>query len=138
MVSQVKKELKLIGRRIIPDSIHRRLKVIWEWYRRGTPPVGWVRFGSLRRLQPIAKAFGIPRGQGLDQCIDRYYIEKFLAQYATDIQGQVLEIADNAYTRRFGGERVLQSDILHAAPGNPQATIIADIEGAASGRTRLS
>src|SRR6185295_11804314 len=71
------------------------------------PPVGLVRFGSLRQLQPIGRIFGSEWGQ----CIDRYYIEAFLARHAGDIHGHVLEVADNAYTRQFGGTRVLQSDV---------------------------
>jgi SAM-dependent methyltransferase len=38
-----------------------------------------------------------------------------------------LEIGDNTYTKKFGGARVKQSDILHAIKGNPSATIVADI-----------
>jgi len=98
----------------------------WERYIQGTA-IGWVRFGSLRRLTPIGEVFGVKRGQSVDLCIDRYYIEDFLAQYAADIRGRVLEIADNLYTRRFGGVRVQHSDVLHAVPGNPQATIVADL-----------
>jgi SAM-dependent methyltransferase len=87
------------------------------------PPVGWVRIGSLRRLSPVSRQFGFDRGQP----IDRYYIEHFLACYADDIEGYVLEVADNSYTRAFGGERVNQSDVLDVAKDNPQATIIADL-----------
>ncbi len=90
---------------------------------RRRPPVGWARFGSLRRLEPIDRHYGSRWGQP----IDRYYIESFLRQYAKDIHGRVLEIAENRYTRRFGGEGVLQSDILHVVPGNPKATIVADL-----------
>jgi SAM-dependent methyltransferase len=89
--------------------------------------VGWVRFGSLRRLMPIGEVFGLKRGQSLDLCLDRYYIEHFLRQHASDIHGRVLEIGDNTYTHRFGGGRVRQSDVLHAAPGNPEATLVADL-----------
>ena len=89
--------------------------------------MGWVRFGSLRRLMPIGEVFGLKRGQSLDLCLDRYYVERFLGQHAADIHGRVLEIGDNTYTRRFGGSRVRQSDVLHAAPGNPEATLVADL-----------
>jgi len=92
-----------------------------RWKRR--LPVGWVRFGSLRRLQPIAPDFGWRWGQA----IDRYYIEEFLSRHSTDIRGRVLEIENNGYTCRFGGERVIQSDVLHATANNPNATIIADL-----------
>lgn len=87
------------------------------------PPVGFVRFGSLRRLQPISRAFGFDRGL----CIDRYYIENFLGEYTEDIRGHVLEIGDDTYTRRFGGDRVARSDVLHVQEGNPKATIVADL-----------
>jgi SAM-dependent methyltransferase len=82
-----------------------------------------VRFGSLRRLTPISRSFGFDRGQP----IDRHFIENFLTRYATDIRGSVLEIANNTYTRRFGGDRVTKSDVLFVEEGNPRATIVADL-----------
>jgi SAM-dependent methyltransferase len=87
------------------------------------PPVGLVRFGSLRRVQPIGRIFGSEWGQ----CIDRYYIEAFLARHATDIHGHVLEVADSAYTRQFGGAHVERADVLHVSPDHPGATITADL-----------
>jgi SAM-dependent methyltransferase len=89
------------------------------------PPVGQVRFGSLRRLKPISDAWGLERGTP----IDRYYIEQFLDKYAEAICGHVLEIGDNSYTIRFGGERVERSDVLHVAEERPQVTIIGDLTG---------
>jgi glycosyltransferase involved in cell wall biosynthesis len=87
------------------------------------PPVGRVRLGSLRRLTPFSSVFGFDRGLPLD----RYYIEQFLARHAADIRGHVLEIEDDTYTRRFGGARVTQSDVLHVRRGEPKATIVADL-----------
>jgi SAM-dependent methyltransferase len=78
----------------------------------------------LRRLTPISRTFGFDRGQP----IDRYYIENFLKKYAVDIQGRVLEFADSNYTSKFGGDRVAQSDVLHATPGNDQATLVGDLK----------
>jgi SAM-dependent methyltransferase len=86
-------------------------------------PVGSVKFGRLRRVRPISDQFGFDRGLP----IDRYYIENFLARNAGDIRGRVLEIGDASYTRRFGGERVSVSDVLHVREGNPEATIVADL-----------
>jgi SAM-dependent methyltransferase len=106
-----------------------RARQAWERYAHGTA-VGRVRFGSLRRLHPIGAVFGVKRGQSVDRCIDRYYITAFLARHAADIHGHVLEIADDTYTRRFGGERVQCADVLHAVPGNPAATIVADLTSA--------
>ena len=89
-------------------------------------PFGEVQFGSLRRLTPISQDFGCDRGRP----VDRYYIENFLATYGEDIRGRVLEIGENSYTRRFGGDRVTKSDILHVVEGDPEATIIADLTDA--------
>src|SRR5262245_56519960 len=78
------------------------------------PPVGWVRFGSFRRVLPIDPTYGFRWGQ----VIDRYYIENFLARYAADIHGNVLEVATDFYTQRFGGNRVSRSEVLHYTTDN--------------------
>jgi SAM-dependent methyltransferase len=85
-----------------------------------------VRWGSLRSTQPVSRIFGADRG--LPLC--RYYIDRFLQENAQDIQGRVLEIAEDTYTRRFGGERVRASDVLHAAEGNAAATLVGDLTAA--------
>jgi SAM-dependent methyltransferase len=94
--------------------------------RTDAPPVGHVDFGHLRRLAPISRQFGFDRGLP----IDRYYIERFLGHHAADIRGRVLEIGDDAYTRRFGGDRVTRRDVLHVEEGNPLATFVADLTAA--------
>lgn len=86
----------------------------------GPLPV-WL--GSLRRVTPVSSRFGFDRGKP----IDRYFIENFLAKNAADVHGRVLEVGDNTYTSRFGGERVTVSDVLYVEAGNPQATIVADL-----------
>lgn len=79
--------------------------------------------GRVASTRPLSEDFGYSRGTP----IDRYYIERFLAEHADDIRGRVLEIGDDSYSRRFGGERVEKQDILHVAPGHPAATIIGDL-----------
>jgi SAM-dependent methyltransferase len=79
-----------------------------------------------RRLEPLSRRFGLDRGQP----IDRYYIESFLTLHSDKVRGAVLEIGDDAYSRRFGDARVLRQDILHVVPGYPGATIIADLTDA--------
>ncbi len=92
--------------------------------RKGEPSRrGAVQFGDLRRVTPVSRVFGLDRGAP----VDRYYIERFLATHSGDIRGTVLEVADDAYTRRFGGERVTQREILFAPPGHRRATYIADL-----------
>lgn len=109
-------------RALLPFGARHRL--LW-WRHRLTqwPPRGLVRFGHLRRIIPISPRFSFGRGLSLD----RYYIERFLSQSADDIAGEVLEIGDPAYTRRFGGPRVAGSHVLHVREGNPQATMVADL-----------
>jgi SAM-dependent methyltransferase len=59
--------------------------------------------------------------------VDRYYIERFLSIHAADVRGRVLELGDDAYTRRYGRGAVTRSDVLHLVDGNPAATIVADL-----------
>lgn len=86
-------------------------------------PVGRVRWGDLRRPEPVSRSFGYDRGTP----VDRYYIERFLDVHAADVRGRVLEVKDASYTRRFGGERVVRSDVLDIDPTNAAATIVADL-----------
>ncbi len=83
-----------------------------------------IDWGDLRKLTPVSRVFGTDRGTPLD----RYYIERFLERHRSDIHGRVLELGDPGYTQRFGGNRVEQSDVLHATPGNRKATIIGDLQ----------
>lgn len=86
-------------------------------------PLIHIDLGKLDQIEPVSTEFGFDRGKP----IDRYYIENFLIQNTEDIRGRVLEIGDNAYTKKFGDRKVEQSDILHVIKGNPSATIVADI-----------
>ena len=114
-------DLRAIARRRTTPEQRARLKRLAQW-----PPVGRVRLGSLRRTTPISRNYGWERGTP----IDRFYIDRFLTQHATDVAGRVLEIGDDEYTRRYGADRVTQSDVLHASEGNPQASIVADLADA--------
>ena len=84
-----------------------------------------IDFGDLRRLTPIDSSFGLGRGKP----VDRRYIEDFLARHRRDIRGRVLEVAEDTYTFRFGGNQVT-SDILHIDDSHPGATVIADLADA--------
>jgi SAM-dependent methyltransferase len=121
----MKEGLKTAARRTLPAPVYR-----WLRRRRNAgedrPPVGAVNFGDLRRLTPLSRVFGFDRGTP----VDRYYIEEFLARNAGRIRGRVLEVGDDSYTRRFGGERVTQRDVLHVSADNPRATVIADLADA--------
>lgn len=114
----MKKQIRLFLSRYLTRETRRSLARLAVW-----PPVGWVRFGQLRRLKPVTTDYGNSRGLE----IDRYYIEKFLSDHAADIHGHVLEIKHNTYTLKYGGDRVTRSDVLHKVQGNPHATIVADL-----------
>jgi SAM-dependent methyltransferase len=86
------------------------------------PLVGTVRFGHLRRVTPISREWGFDRGRPTD----RYYIESFLARQSSAIRGRVLEVADSAYTTRFGGDRIARSDVLDLAPTR-WTTLVGDL-----------
>jgi SAM-dependent methyltransferase len=114
--------LKEFAKKVLPAPFRRWMR---QTHVRVTerPPYKMVRFGSLRRVTPIHSGFSIWRGE----YVDRYYIERFLEGNASFIKGHVLELAGNEYTRRFGRDRVTQSDVLDVRLGHPMATIIADL-----------
>jgi len=111
-----------IARWILPAPVHDWLgvRLYGQEY---SPSPGKVRLGSLRRVTPISRVWGIDRGQP----IDRYYIERYLSTHSADIKDHVLEIGDRNYTLRFGGGRVTRSDVLDVAESNPNATLIGDL-----------
>ena len=111
-----------ILKRNLPDSLLKWLNHAGV-YKHYTPPPGKIEPGDFNRLTPFSADFGFDRGGA----IDRFYIESFLQDNHQHVRGKVLEIGDNAYTLRFGNERVLQSDILHVDHCNTQATYIGDI-----------
>jgi SAM-dependent methyltransferase len=125
-LSRAGKGARQLARRMLPAGFR-------SWVGARVPGLGRspgtrpVRFGSLRRLEPVSRKFGWDRG-GLP--VDRYYIERFLQQHAGDIAGRVLEVRDDAYTSKFGGANVTRADVLHPTPDNEKATIIADLTAA--------
>ena len=82
-----------------------------------------VEFGGLSTTVPVSRVFGLDRGTP----INRYYIERFLAGRAGLIRGEVLEVGDSEYSRRFGGGRVERFGVLHVGPGNTAATLVGDL-----------
>jgi len=79
---------------------------------------------DLWRLEPFSRACGADRGTP----IDRYYIERFLADNADDIRGRVLEMGDRVYSQKYGGRRVAHSDALFQREGKPGVTIVDDLQ----------
>ncbi len=79
----------------------------------------WKDFRSTR---PISKVFGLDRGKP----VDRFYIEHFLKNNRGLIQGTVLEIGDDHYSKLFGKE-IVKQEILHFTDENSNATIVGDL-----------
>lgn len=79
--------------------------------------------GRIAAKTPISSNWGYDHGTP----IDRFYIEQFLAAHASDVGGRVLEVQEDDYSRRFGGQRVTRQDILNVNSSNPQATIVGDL-----------
>jgi hypothetical protein len=75
-------------------------------------------------IEPLSDHYGLDRGKPLD----RRYIEAFLAERRGLIRGSVLEVEDDAYTTRFGADRVSESTVIDINRSNPRATLIADLE----------
>lgn len=89
------------------------------------PAVGKVNKGDFNRVSPFSKEFGYDRGGP----IDRYYIESFLLHHSQAIKGRVLEIGDNFYTTKYGGNKVQKSDVLNIYE-NSNATFVGDLSDA--------
>ena len=113
--------LKSTARALLPRAVFERLRRDRYQWRLG---LASINFGDLRRTTPIARAFGYPRGEP----IDRYFIHKFLAGNSDAVRGRVLEIGNRDYTVRFGGDEVSRSVILHAVPGDPETTLVGNLE----------
>lgn len=88
--------------------LHRKARRL-DWY-------------DLRSIKPIARKFGFYRGKP----IDRYYIERFLLKNRHYIQGRILEVANDGYSKKFA-INAQSIDILHVTSNNPKATLVADL-----------
>jgi SAM-dependent methyltransferase len=112
------RSIRALAAGILPRKARRKLMAALRRARRGR-----VDFGDLRRLTPLSSEFGFDRGTP----VDRYYIEGFLESNADAIRGRVLEIGTSMYTRRFGGDRVVSSEVLHVSEDKPEVTRIGDL-----------
>lgn len=68
---------------------------IRELYRRVFPIINSI---SKMSYQPVSLQFATERGTP----VDRFYIDEFLKSHSKFIQGDVLEIEDATYTKRYG------------------------------------
>lgn len=82
-----------------------------------------MRAGRAGSARPLSENWGYDRGTP----IDRFYIERFLDRHRADVHGNALEVQEDGYCRRFGGDRISRQDILNLDDSNPKATIIGDL-----------
>lgn len=78
--------------------------------------------GGPAGLRPVSEKWGLDRGTP----VDLYYIDRFLARHSADITGRTLETGDARHARKYG-RGVTRADVVHLAPGNPDATIVGDL-----------
>ena len=77
-----------------------------------------VSFGDLNSVTPFSSKFGFDRGQP----VDRLFIDEFLEQNRQLIQGTVLEIGDDSYTRQFSADEKVVREVLHVHDTNATYT----------------
>ncbi len=82
-----------------------------------------VGLGPFRTADPVSADFGY--GRGLP--IDRVYIEWFLEEFREVIRGTTLEVGDDSYTARFGGQTTLQREVIHVDQADTLATYHGDM-----------
>jgi hypothetical protein len=80
----------------------RRAKMLIRLAQRANRRSDDTEFVKLLGTAPVSRNFGYDRGLP----VDRYYIEGFLDRHKSDVRGHVLEVGDDSYTRRYGGDRV--------------------------------
>lgn len=112
-------------KKLISRNIFKLIQRIWS-NKSNNSLLNEINLGDLNRTTPFSTQFGYDRGGP----VDRYYIENFLNKNAHLIKGRVLEIGDNEYTLKFGGDKLEKSDILHIDDSNNQATFIGDLSNA--------
>lgn len=124
VIAKARDAIRGVATQLLSQGVREKLRAVQRRFHLQSVPVGSVDFGSLDRLSPISPIFGKDRAL---LSVERYYIERFLAEHAADVRGRTLEMGDPAYTVKFGGDRVTQPDVLNYVEGNPQATIVADL-----------
>lgn len=96
----------------------RRLRALAKAMVRRVRPVDAT---ALTRVRPVSTRFAMERGTP----IDRHYIDMFFRRHASLVAGDVMEIGEARYAKRFGAARSVA--VLHAVAGNPEATLVGDL-----------
>ena len=114
----------MMGRQLLRRAAQRLPASVREaLWRRTVGRRSSVRWGNMRRTEPFSRVWGADRGLP----VDRVYIERFLAEHATDIGGHGLEVLEPIYLERFGGDRMTSVDVIDIDASNTRATIVGDL-----------
>ena len=98
------------------------LKSFFLKFKRFLNKISWNNSLQVRSINPVSRKFGLDRGTP----IDRIYIEHFLKNNSSLIKGDVLEIAEDTYSRKFGNN-VNKINILSPLKSIPKTTIVGDL-----------
>ena len=109
--------IMFIFRHTVPENIRREVLA----YLKGPSYVASfdrIRFGDLRSLTPIneireKRHVLTMEEQYINKTLDRYYIDNFLISNSDSIKGNVLEISDDYYTLKLGGQKVEYGNTLN-------------------------
>jgi SAM-dependent methyltransferase len=115
-----------VKNKLIHTKIFESIKKLYKKQIVDSPTIGKINLGDIDRTTPFSTQFGYDRGGPLD----RYYIENFLNENSFHIKGGALEIGDNEYTLKYGGDKHIKSDILHIDDTNEKATYVGDLSNA--------
>ena len=100
---------------LIPNQFKIKLKKNFN-------PSKKVQWGSFRNIHPFNRDFGAFEGTA----IDRYYIENFLHDESTLIKGNVLEIAESRYTKKYASG-IYKAHVLQLDKAVSQNDIVGDL-----------
>lgn len=93
-----------------------------------TTPSGGLDFGSFKRRAPFCPDFGYSRGTP----IDRYYLDKFIAEIRDEVVGDTLEIGGKRQNQElYGFTRAASYLTMDVAP-HPDVEVVADVHNAAA------
>jgi SAM-dependent methyltransferase len=119
----IKPPLKRLAQRL-PEPAPQVARGLQAWVKRVSAPFGRLRLTIGK--YPLSYLWGSDRGLE----IARFYLERqFFPEFSSDIRGHCLEFGGDYYASRFGGEKVVELDILDKGEDNPQATLVADLTG---------
>ena len=93
-----------------------------QWQLKGYRNAKW-RLSMGFRIEPLNRYYKY----NVNLLPHRNYTDWFLEEFSADIRGHCLEFFKDEYAHKYGGNRIKKLDIINRDPGNPNATIVADL-----------